>query len=146
MTLVGVRVQVSPAGVDADTVSATVPVKALTAVTVIVEVPEPPGNVWVGLTAPAEIWKSACGVKVTWTVWVRVPLVPLTVTVKGAGGEVHVPPVRVEVLGVGSVTLVGDRVFVHPEGGVEVIDSVMVPVKPFAALAVIVDVEVPGGT
>lgn len=144
MTLVGVRVHVRPAGVEADTVKATVPVKPLTAVTVIVEVPDALGNIWVGLTAPAVIWKSACGVKVTGTVWVSVPLAPLTVTVNAT---VHVPPaVRVDVLGVGSVTLVGDNVLVQPDGGVEVIVRVMLPVKPLIALAVIVEVDVPGGT
>lgn len=129
---------------DTDTVRLTVPVKPLTAVTVIVEVPEPLGNIWVGLTAPAEIWKSACGVKVTLTVRVSVPLVPLTVTLKAT---VHVPPaVRVAVLGVGSVTLAGDIVLVHPLGGVVVIVRAMVPVKPLIAFAVIVEDEVPGGT
>jgi len=39
VTLAG-RVQVRPAGVEADTARLTVPVKPLTAVTVIVEVPE----------------------------------------------------------------------------------------------------------
>ena len=135
---------VKPAGVEAETVRLTVPVKPLTAVTVIVEVPEAPGKSWVGLTAPAVIWKSGCGVKVTRTVWVRVPLVPLTVTVKET---VQVPPaVSVEVLGVGSVTLVGDSVLVQPAGGVDVIERVMPPVKPLIAFAAIVEVEVPGGT
>jgi hypothetical protein len=144
VTLVGVRVHVRPAGVEADTVKATVPVKPLTAVTVIVEVPEAPGNIWVGLTAPAAIWKSACGVNETLTVRVSVPLTPLTVTVNAV---VHVPPaVRVEVLGVGNVTLVGDSVLVQPAGGVVVIERAMVPVKPLIAFAVIVSVEVPGGT
>jgi hypothetical protein len=44
VTLVGDSVHVSPAGVEAETVRATVPVKPLTAVTVIVEVPEAPAN------------------------------------------------------------------------------------------------------
>ena len=144
VTLVGVRVHVSPAGVEADGARLTVPVKPLTAVTVIVEVPVLPANIWVGLTAPAVIWKSACGVNVTLTVRVSVPLRPLTVTVKPV---VHVPPaVRVDVFGVGSVTLVGDSVLVHPAGGVVVIERVMLPVKPLIAFAVIVLVEVPGGT
>jgi hypothetical protein len=58
VTLVGVRVQVRPAGVDADAVKATVPVKPLTAVTVIVEVPDAPASIWAGDTAPAAIVKS----------------------------------------------------------------------------------------
>ena len=45
VTLVGDRVHVRPAGVDADTVSATVPVRLLTAVTVIVDVPEAPARI-----------------------------------------------------------------------------------------------------
>ena len=135
---------VRPAGVEVDTERLTVPVKPFTAVTVIVDVPEPLGNIWAGLTAPAEIWKSACGVKVTVTVRVSVPLAPLTVTLKAV---VHVPPaVRVAVLGVGRVTLAGDMVLVHPVGGVVVIVRAMVPVKPLIAFAVIVEVDVPGGT
>jgi len=73
-----------------------------------------------------------------------VPLVPVTITVKLT---VHVPPpVRVEVLGVGKVTLVGETFAVHPEGGAaDVIVSAILPVNPFIALAVTVDVAVPGG-
>ena len=58
VTLVGVRVHVRPAGVEADTVRATAPVRPLTAVTVIVDVPEAPARIWAGLTAPAAIEKS----------------------------------------------------------------------------------------
>jgi len=58
VTLVGVRVHVRPAGVDAETVRATVPVRPLSAVTVIVEVPDAPASIWVGDTAPAAIVKS----------------------------------------------------------------------------------------
>jgi hypothetical protein len=58
VTLVGVRVHVSPAGVEAETVRATVPVNPLVPATVIVDVPEAPGKIWAGLTAPAVIWKS----------------------------------------------------------------------------------------
>jgi hypothetical protein len=57
VTLVGDRVHVNPAGVEADTVSETVPVRPLTAVTVIVEVPDAPANTWAGV-APAAIVKS----------------------------------------------------------------------------------------
>jgi hypothetical protein len=45
VTLVGVRVHVRPAGVEADTVRATDPVSPFSAVTVIVEVPEPPARI-----------------------------------------------------------------------------------------------------
>ena len=57
VTLAG-RVHVRPAGVDADTARLTVPVRPLTAVTVIVEAPEPPASICVGDTAPAAIVKS----------------------------------------------------------------------------------------
>lgn len=56
---------------------------------------------------------------------------------------VEQPAVRVAVLGVGSVTLDGDIVAVHPVGVVEVMVRLMLPVKPFCALAVIVEVPVP---
>jgi len=67
ITLVGVSVQLRPAGVDADTVRATVPVKPLTAVTVMVDVPEAPASICVGETAPAAIVKS--------TTWNRIDAV-----------------------------------------------------------------------
>ena len=57
VTLVGESVHVSPAGVDAETVRATVPVRPLTAVTDIVDVPDAPANTWAGV-APAPIVKS----------------------------------------------------------------------------------------
>jgi hypothetical protein len=66
VTLAG-RVQVRPAGVETDTARLTEPVKPLTAVTVIVEVPGAPARICVGLTAPAEIVKS--------TTWKRIPAV-----------------------------------------------------------------------
>jgi len=57
-------VQVRPAGVEADTARFTVPVNPLTAVTVIVEVPDEPARITVGETAPAAIVKS--------TTWKRI--------------------------------------------------------------------------
>jgi hypothetical protein len=63
VTLAG-KVHVSPAGVEADTDKATVPVNPLRAVTVIVDVPEAPGDIWAGETAPAAIVKS--------TTWKRI--------------------------------------------------------------------------
>jgi hypothetical protein len=80
VTLAG-RVQVRPAGVEAETARLTVPVKPFTAATVIVEVPEAPARISAGDTAPAAIVKST-----TWNVigpalWLRVPSVPVTVTV-----------------------------------------------------------------
>ena len=57
VTLVGDNVHVRPAGVDADTVRPTVPVRPLIAASEIVEVPVAPASVWAGV-APAEIEKS----------------------------------------------------------------------------------------
>ena len=143
MTLVGDTVHVSPAGVEADTVTETVPWNPPVAVTVIVEVPEAPASIWLGVTAPAAIVNEApVDVTDTVTVLVSVPLVPVTVTLKLVA--VLQPAVSVDVLGVGSVTLVGDRVAVHPVGMVEVTERLMVPVKPFTALAVMVEDPVLG--
>ena len=58
VTLVGLKVHVSPAGVDTDAESATVPVNPLTAVTVTVEVPDAPARIWAGVEALAAIVKS----------------------------------------------------------------------------------------
>ena len=80
MTLAG-RVQVSPAGVDADTARLTVPVSPLRAVTVMVDVPDAPANIWAGRTAPAAIVKSTTWKSIADVVWLRAPLVPVTVTV-----------------------------------------------------------------
>jgi len=44
-TLLGIRVQLSPPGVAAETESATVPVNPLRVVSVIVEVPIEPANI-----------------------------------------------------------------------------------------------------
>jgi hypothetical protein len=80
VTLAG-RVHDRPAGVETDVVRPTVPVKPFRAVTVIVEVPGEPARIVAGLTAPAAIVKST-----KWNVmgpvpWLRVPSVPVTVTV-----------------------------------------------------------------
>jgi hypothetical protein len=75
------RVQVNPAGVDEDTARLTVPVRPLTAVTVMVEVPEAPASIWAGDTAPAAIVKSTTWNRIVPVVWVRTPSVPVTVTV-----------------------------------------------------------------
>lgn len=57
VTLAG-TVHARPAGVEAETEVLTVPVKPLTAVSVIVEVAEAPESIWTGETAPADIVKS----------------------------------------------------------------------------------------
>ena len=81
VTLVGVRVHVSPAGVEAETVSAIVPVRPLSAVTVMVDVPDAPARIWAGDTAPAAIVKSTTLKLIAAVVWDNVPSVPVTVTV-----------------------------------------------------------------
>ena len=73
--------QVSPAGVDAETVRATVPVRPFSAVTVTVEVPEDPARIWAGDTAPAAIVKSTTLKLIAAVVCDSVPSVPVTVTV-----------------------------------------------------------------
>jgi len=76
--LVGVRLQVSPAG-DTELVSATVPVNPFTGATVIVEVAAVPADVVtdVGLAVTVK----SCTVTVTVEEWDKEPLVPVTVTV-----------------------------------------------------------------
>ena len=81
VTLVGLRVHVRPAGVEADAVSATVPVRPLTAVTVIVEVPDAPARICAGETVPAAIVKSTTVNVIAAVVCDNVPSVPVTVTV-----------------------------------------------------------------
>lgn len=122
---------VSPDGLEADIVRVAVPLPV--AETVIVEVPVPPGKIWAGLTALAVtevMLNPTVTVTGTFTVRVRVPLVPVIVTVKVCAVE-QPPAVKVAVFGVGRVTLVGEIVAVHPAGVVEVIVRLMVPVKPF---------------
>ena len=63
VTLAG-KVHVSPAGVDAEAARLTIPVSPLTAVTVMVEVPDEPASICVGDAAPAAIVKS--------TTWKRI--------------------------------------------------------------------------
>jgi len=80
--LVGLRLQIRPVVGDSTCVRSTVPVKPLTPVTAMVEVPVSP-TVTVTLTELADIVKSAGGamVKATSTEWDSEPLVPVTVTV-----------------------------------------------------------------
>ena len=80
VTLVDVKVHVRPAGIEAETVSATVPVRPLTAVTVIVEVPDAPANTWAGV-APAAIVKSTTWKVIDGEVALVGPCVAVTVTV-----------------------------------------------------------------
>ena len=74
----GVRVQVKPAGETAE-VSATVPVNPLTGATVIVDVAAVPTVVVTAVGLAATV--KSVTVTVTVAAWVRLPLVPVTVTV-----------------------------------------------------------------
>ena len=73
--------QVKPAGEEADADSNTVPVRPLTAVTVIVEVPEDPASICAGVTAPAAIVKSTTWKRMDAVVRETPPFDPVTVTV-----------------------------------------------------------------
>ena len=132
------RVQVKPAGVDAETDRLTVPVRPLSAVTVIVEVPEPPGKIWAGETVLAAIVKSDTVNVIVPVVWDSVPSVPVSVTV-------YVPAAlalhdRVSVLGdVPKVTLAG-REHVRPVGVEADTEVVTVPVRLLSAVTVTVEV------
>jgi hypothetical protein len=143
VTLAG-NVHVSPAGLEADTTRLTVPVNPFSAVTVIVEVPDAPANIWAGVTALAAMVKSG-PVPLTGTVTVRlrVPLVPVITTLKVGWAVVH-PAVRVAVFGVGRVTEAGETVAVQPLGTTEVTAKEMLPVNPLSAFAVMVEVDVFG--
>lgn len=80
VTLVGLRVHVSPLLGEIDVARVTVPVNPLTAVIVIVELAFTPGVVLtvVGL---ANIWKSVTWTNIILVAWDSEPLVPVTVTV-----------------------------------------------------------------
>jgi hypothetical protein len=130
---------VRPAGVEAETERFTVPVNELSAVTVIVDVPEPPAKIWTGLTEPAAIEKS--GNAVTWNVMMAVacerePLVPVTVTSKLFAVEALQDSVAVwgEVP---RITLAA-KVQVRPDGEDGDTERLTVPVNPFRAVTVIV--------
>jgi hypothetical protein len=137
VTLAG-NVQVNPAGVDADAARLTVPVRPLTAVTVMVDVPELPASIWVGDTGPAAMVKSTTWKRIVAVVCDRVPLVPVTVTV-------YCPAVAalhdsVAVCGlVPNVTLAGN-VQVRPAGVDTDTARLTVPVNPFTAVTVTVEV------
>ena len=133
---VGLRLVVIPLGAVAE--SETVPVKALRAFTVIVEVPEDP-LLMVRDGGEPEIEKSGVVTcTVTVVLWIRVGLVPVTVTEYGPVGvllgtvivRVEVPVVRKEGLGVA----------VQPFG--VVVERATVSVNPFNAVRVMVVVPV----
>jgi hypothetical protein len=135
VTLVGVRVQDRPVAGETAAVRLTTPANPLTAVTVIVEVPAVPTVVVtvVGLAAIVKSWTT----KDTVAVWVRLPLVPVTVTVYVcAVAEEHE---SVEVWLAPRTMLAGVRVHVRPVGETEDVRAT-VPVNPLTGATVIVDV------
>jgi hypothetical protein len=77
--LVRVRVHVSPVDGEILVVRLTVPVKPLTGMTVMVDVPAVFGVV-LTTVGPANIWKSTTWTFIVAVVWDRDPLVPVTVT------------------------------------------------------------------
>jgi hypothetical protein len=138
--LVGARVQVRPAGVEADRLM--VSVKPLMLVRVIVDVPESPARICEGLTGPATIAKSGTRA-VTWNVmtavsWDSEPLVPVTVTVKSVVTVTVALQESVAVWGEApNVTLAGS-VQVRPAGVEDDAERLTVPLKLFSPVTVIV--------
>ncbi len=63
---------VRPDGVEPETERFTVPVKLFRAVRLIVEVPESPARIWLGVAAPAVMVKSGTGAVVVWNVMAAV--------------------------------------------------------------------------
>jgi hypothetical protein len=128
----------------ATTESVTMPVKLFTGETVIVDIPTTPVFA-ATLVGFAEIAKSPAptAVKVTVAEWESVPLAPVTVTVKEPVADaVHDRVEVAEVVVPLRAILVELREQVRPVEGETVSDNVTVPVKPFVAATVIV--EVPG--
>jgi len=125
--------QVRPAGIES--ARTAVPVKPFVAVTVMVDVADEPALTVTGLVAVIVKSAARLKVKVAVAVWVRDPLVPVTVTLSAAAlldehDKVAVPD---------PVTLLGVIALqVNPAGTVSVNETT--PVKPFCAVTVIVDV------
>jgi hypothetical protein len=135
VTLVGFRVQLRP--VDGDTVaeSATAPLKLFTAVTVTVEVAVPPTliDAEVGLALIVKSWTM----NATAAVWVKDPLVPVTVTVKVVA--VVEEQDKVEVWLAPNTILAGVKVHVSPAGETAEVRAT-VPVNPLTGATVMVEV------
>jgi hypothetical protein len=133
--LEGVRVHVSPDG-DTELVIVTVPVNPLTGATVIVELAAVP-TLTLAVVGLAVTEKSGTAtLYVTVAACDRVPVTPVTVTVKlplvDAVQESAEPPEP--------VTLVGASVQTMPVAGLLWEVKLTVPAKPLAAATVIVDV------
>jgi hypothetical protein len=144
LTLAGLRVQVKPAGVEAETVRSIVSVSPLTLVTVIVEVPEEPARICEGVTGPALMVKSPTGA-VKWKLiapvsWDSVPLVPVTVTVKSVTTVTVAVHESVAVCGEEPNVTLDGRVQVIPAGVEADTDRFTVPLKPFRPVMAMVEV------
>ncbi len=134
-----------PAGVEADTLKVTVPVKPPLGVTVIVDVPLVVARTAEGVTAPAEIVKPAPGT-VTGTFTVRdsvlgaVPVVPVTITVNPEEGNglqeiERTTPLNDAVQPVGTVPAANVTVPVNPL--IPVTEMVEVPAVPAVVRAIV---------
>lgn len=136
--LEGVRVQVMPAG-ETEDVRATVPVKPLMGATVMVEVPDTPATVVtaVGLAVTEKSWTATLNVTVA--LCDKVPLVPVTVTVKNPLADEVQESVDVP----DPVTLVGVRVHASPVVGDIVSVRLTTPPNPLTAAMVMVELLVP---
>jgi len=147
VTGLGLKLVVTPVGAP-ETERVTGELKPFSEVTVMVEVSESPCAM-LREVGEAEIEKSgaAVTVRLTSTVWVNVPLVPVTVSVEvPVSVETPTETVRVEVSvpSAGGVTEVGLRVAVTPLGAPET-ERLTAEWKPFSEVTVMVDVsELPG--
>ncbi len=138
-----------PAGVEADTLKVTVPIKPPLGVTVIVDVPLVVARTAAGVTALAEMTKLAPGT-VTGTFTVRdsvlgaVPVVPVTITVNPVVGNglqltERTAPLNDAVQPVGTVPAVNVTVPVNPL--VPATEIVEVPAVPAVVRAIVDGLE-----
>ena len=135
VVLVGLKLAVTPEGrPDAD--SATLLLKPFCAFTVMVLVPLLP-CVIVKLAGEAESEKLGAGltVKLTVVVWLKLPDVPVMVTVVGPPVVAVLLAVKVNVLE--PVVLVGLKLAVTPDGKPEA-DKATLPLKPLVGFTVMV--------
>lgn len=137
VVLVGLKDAVTPVGRVEVTVKATVPVKPLVGATVIVLVPLVPCAILNVLGAAESVkFGGAVTVRLIVVVCVRLPEVPVMVTVVGPLAVAEAPAVSVKTLVV--VVLVGLNEAVTPVGRVEVTARATVPEKPPVEVTVMV--------
>jgi hypothetical protein len=141
VVLPGLKLAVTPEGKpEADRL--TLPLKPFTGLTVMVLVPLPP-CVTVTLVGEADRPKSgvatAFTVRVTVVLWLKLPDVPVIVTV---AVPVVAVPLAVSVKVLLPVVLAGLKLAVTPEGKPEA-DRLTLPLKPFTGLTVMVLVPLP---